>query len=158
MTFCYTHKCCNLIGAALFPVAACNGFDCEYYQALSCLEGPGDEANLSYVRSLLYIQLYIIYIYIYIYVGSAMKKLRSTKLTRYQTSTQSTPILSLKNSQTSCANSLIFREKIKMTILSDGCGYFSVLKNCCSKKVFKGRLVVVSWGTHRSTGKIYHNY
>ena len=31
-------------------------------------------------------------------------------------------------------------------ILGDGCGYFSVLKNCCSKKVFKGRLIVVSWG------------
>ena len=45
-----------------------------------------------------------------------------------------------------------------MIILGDGCGYFSVLKNCYSKKVFKGRLVVVPCGTHRSNGKIYHNY
>ena len=35
---------------------------------------------------------------------------------------------------------------------------FSVLKNCYLKKVFKGKLVIVPRGTHRFTGKIYHNY
>ena len=58
-------------------------------------------------------------------VGSAMKKSRSTKLTGYKTSIHRVPQSYLKNSQTSCGNSLVFKEKIKMTIiLGDGCGFF----------------------------------
>ena len=46
MTFCHVHKWCNLIGATLFSAAACNGFDCKSYQALShSLKEEPDEAN-----------------------------------------------------------------------------------------------------------------
>ena len=65
--------------------------------------------------------------------------------------------LILKTAKRAAPTLRFSRKKIKMMILGDGCGYFSVLKNCYSKKVFKGRLVVVPWGTHRYTGKIYHN-
>ena len=66
--------------------------------------------------------------------------------------------LILKTARRAAPTLRFSRKKIKKMILGDGCGYFSVLKNCYSKKVFKGRLVVVPWDTHGSTGKIYHNY
>ena len=33
MMFCHVHKCCNLIGAALFPVTTCKSFHHECYHA-----------------------------------------------------------------------------------------------------------------------------
>ena len=76
--------------------------------------------------------------------------MKKVEVTGYQTSTQNTSILELSNSS-------VFKENL-MLILGDGCGFFLVLKNCYLKKVFKGKLVIVPRGTHRSTGKIYHNY